>query len=59
MALFKHKNGGICEVLTEENIVKLRKNSNYKEIKEKNNANEESKETKNKIQESEDNRTLE
>lgn len=33
MALFKHKNGGVCEVLTNENIVKLRKNSNYKEIK--------------------------
>lgn len=44
MALFKYKNGGICEVLTEENIVKLRKNSDYKEILNK----KESKETKKK-----------
>jgi len=33
MALFKHKNGGVCEVLTIENIAKLRKNPNYQEIK--------------------------
>lgn len=42
MALFKHKNGRVCEVLTEENIVMLRKNSDYKEIVDK----KESKETK-------------
>ena len=35
MALFKHKNGRVCEVLTEENIVMLRKNSDYKEIVDK------------------------
>ncbi len=34
MVKFKHKNGGICEVETMENITKLRKDSNYKEINE-------------------------
>lgn len=43
MALFKHKNNGVCEVLTNENIAKLRKDSNYKEIKD---SVKESKETK-------------
>lgn len=56
MALFKHKNGGICEVLTEENIVKLRKNTDYKEIKEKT---KESRETKKEKQELEDDKILE
>lgn len=32
MAIFKHKSGGICEVLTQSNIEKLRKNPQYKEI---------------------------
>lgn len=32
MARFKHKSGGICEVLTRSNIEKLRKNPQYKEI---------------------------
>ena len=44
MALFKHKDGGVCEVLTKENIAKLRKNTNYKEITNKSKE----KETKNK-----------
>ncbi len=56
MALFKHKNGGICEVLTEENIVKLRKNTDYKEIKDKP---KESKETKKEKLELDDNKILE
>ncbi len=34
MVKFKHKNGGICEVETIENITRLRKDSNYKEISE-------------------------
>lgn len=34
MALFKNKNGGICEVFSTSNIEKLRKSPNYKEIKE-------------------------
>lgn len=34
MTKFKHKNGGICEVFSKLNIEKLRKNPNYKEIKE-------------------------
>ncbi len=34
MVKFKHKNGGICEVETIENIAKLRKDSNYKEMNE-------------------------
>lgn len=49
MTKFKHKNGGICEVLTRENIDRLRKNPNYKEIAEK------SKETKNENNKSLDN----
>lgn len=50
MAKFKHKDGGICEVFSRENIEKLRKNSNYKEIKEtskeENKPKEENKENK-------------
>lgn len=34
MTKFRHKNGGVCEVLTKENILKLRKNPDYEEIKE-------------------------
>lgn len=34
MTKFKHKNGGICEVFSRINIEKLRKDPNYKEIKE-------------------------
>lgn len=32
MAKFKCKNGGICEVYSTENINKLRKNPDYKEL---------------------------
>ncbi len=32
MAKFKHKSGGICEVLTQSNIEALRKNPQYKEM---------------------------
>ena len=31
--VFKHKNGGICEVYTHKAIEKLRKDKNYTEIK--------------------------
>lgn len=32
MAKFKHKNGGICEVFSLDNIEKLGKDSNYTRI---------------------------
>lgn len=32
MARFKHKQGGICEVFSESNIEKLKKDKNYIEI---------------------------
>lgn len=32
MAKFQHKNRGICEVFSRDNIEKLRKDPNYKEI---------------------------
>ena len=32
MAKFKHKNGGIAEVLSPENIRRLRRDPNYSEI---------------------------
>lgn len=35
MAKFKHKNGGICEVFTEHNINRLRKDKNFQEVIEK------------------------
>lgn len=35
MAKFKHKNGGICEVFSLDNINKLKKDKNYIEISEK------------------------
>lgn len=35
MAKFKHKNGGICEVFSLDNINKLKKDKNYTEISEK------------------------
>lgn len=35
---FKHKNGGICEVKTADAINRLKNNSDYKEICEKDNA---------------------
>jgi len=57
MALFKHKNGGVCEVLTEENIMKLRKNTDYKEIvdkpKESKEAKKEEKQTANEVKKEE------
>lgn len=34
MTKFKYKNGGVCEVFSKSNIEKLRKDPNYKEIKE-------------------------
>lgn len=45
MTKFKHKNGGVCEVLTKVNIDRLRKDPNYKEIldKKKEAKNEENK----------------
>ncbi|MCI8466979.1 MAG: hypothetical protein HFI08_02155 [Bacilli bacterium] len=49
MALFKHKNGRVCEVLTEENIVMLRKNSDYKEIVDKKESKEAKKNKENTI----------
>lgn len=32
MAKFKHKNGGIAEVLTKTNIERLRRDKNYQEM---------------------------
>lgn len=32
MAVFKHKNGGICTVYTSNNINRLRKDKNFVEI---------------------------
>lgn len=31
--VFKHKNGGICEVYTHKAIEKMRKDKNYTEVK--------------------------
>lgn len=35
MAKFKNKQGGVCEVFTQRNIERLRKNPEYTEITEK------------------------
>lgn len=35
MAKFKHKNGGICEVFSLDNIEKLKKDKNYSLLDEK------------------------
>lgn len=53
MAKFQHKNKGICEVFSRENIEKLRKNPNYKEIIPK--VKEELKNKSTELQDSQDN----
>lgn len=53
MAKFQHKSKGICEVFSRDNIEKLRKNPNYKEITSK--VKEEPKNKSTESQDSQDN----